>query len=62
MLFPHIRKDVRDHSDGDNRKQFNNNINTLSHGIPEDNISITQDIFWTEYTELGNKNGSFDVH
>ena len=42
-------------------KQVNNVIKTLFHGVPEDKIAVTQDIFWTEYTEFDNNIGSFYV-
>ena len=42
-------------------KQVNNVIKTLFHGVPEDKIAVTQDIFWTEYTEFDNNIGSFDT-
>ena len=32
----------------------------LSNGLPEYEITVTQDIFWTDYTDFDNKNGSFD--
>ena len=47
-VINHINKYEKDHSDSDNRKQVNNVIKTLFHGIPEDEMAITQVIFWTE--------------
>ena len=58
-VIPHIRKDSKDHSDSDQMKQVNNFIKTLFHGVPEDKVAVTQDTFWTEYTEVDNNNGSF---
>ena len=58
-VIPHIRKDAKDHSDSDHRKQVNNVIKTLFSGASEEEISVTQDIFCTEYTEFDNKIGSF---
>ena len=55
-----IQKDVKDHSFIDNRKLFNNVIKTLFHGVPEDEMDVTQDIFWNKYTEFDNNIGSFD--
>ena len=46
----HIHKYEKYHSDSDHRKQVNNIINTFFHGVPEDEMSVTKDIFWTEYT------------
>ena len=57
----HIRKDAKDHSDSDHRKQVNNAIKTLFHEVPEEEMNVTPDIFWTEYTEFDNKNVSFDA-
>ena len=63
MIFfiPHISKDAKYHSDSNHRKQVNTVIKTLFHGVHEDEISVTQDIFWTEYTKFDNKIGSFDA-
>ena len=59
-VITHILKDAKDHSDSDNRKQVNNFIKTLFHGLSEDEMAVTRDIFRTEYTEFDNKIGSFD--
>ena len=59
MLLSHIRKDEKDNSDIDHRKQFNNVIKTIFHGASEDKMAVTQDMFWTENTEFDNKIGSF---
>ena len=59
-VIPHIRKDVKNHSYIDHRKQFNNVIKKLFHGVPEDVLDVTQDIFWTKYTEFDKNIGSFD--
>ena len=47
-IIPHIRKDAKYHSDIDHKKQVNNVIKTLFHGVPEDKMSVIQDLFWTE--------------
>ena len=60
-VIPHIRKDAKYHSDSDQRKQINNVIKTLFSGASEDEMSVTQYIFWTEYTDFDNKIGSFDA-
>ena len=59
-VIPHIHKDAKYHSDSAHRKQVNNVIKKIFHGASEDEMSVTQDIFWTEYTDLDNKIGSFD--
>ena len=61
MLFviPHIHKYAKYHSDSDHWKHIYNVIKTLFHVLPEDKMAVTQGIFWTEYTEFDNKNGSF---
>ena len=56
-VIPQIHKDAKDHSDSDHMKQVNNVIKTLFHGVPEDKMAVTPDIFWTEYTKFDNKNG-----
>ena len=58
-VIPHILKDKKYHSYIDHRKKFKNVIKTLFRGLPEDGMVVTQDIFWTEYTEFDNKNSSF---
>ena len=59
-VITHILKDAKDHSDSDNRKQVNNVIKTLFHGLSEDEMAVTRDIFRTEYTDFDKKIGSFD--
>ena len=59
-VIPHIRKDTKYHSDSDNRKQVNNATITLFPGLPELKMAVTQDIFWTDYTDFDSNNGSFD--
>ena len=49
------------HSYSDHRKQVNNVIKKLFSGASEDEMSVTQDIFWTEYTDFDNNIGSFDA-
>ena len=60
-VIPHICKDAKDHSDSYHGKQVKNVIKALLHGVPEDKMAVTLDIFWTEITEFDNKIGSFDV-
>ena len=59
-VIPHICKDAKDHSDSNNSKQVNNAIIPLFRGLHEDEMDFIRDIFWTEYTEFYNNNGSFD--
>ena len=60
-VIPHICKYAKYHSDNDYRKQVNNVIKILFHGVPEDEMDVTLDIFWTEYTDFDKKIGSFDA-
>ena len=60
-VIPHIHKDSKDHSDNDHRKQVNNVIKTLFSGASEDEMAVTLDLFWTEYTVFDNMIGSFDA-
>ena len=62
MLFviPHILKVEKYHSDSDYRKQVNNVIKTFFHGLSDDEMSVTQYIFWNYYIDFYNNNGSFD--
>ena len=60
-VIPQIRKYSKYCSYNDHKKQVNIFIKTLFYGVPEDEMAITQDIFWNGYTEFDNKNGSFDA-
>ena len=60
-VIPHIRKDTKYHSDSDNSRQVNNVIKTLFSGASEEEMAVTLDIFWIEYTDFDNKIGSFDA-
>ena len=59
-VIPHIRKDAKYHSDSGYSKQVKNFIKTLFHRVPEEEMAVTQDIFWTEYTDFYKNNGSID--
>ena len=63
MLYgiTNIRKYAKDTSDSDHSKQVNNVIKILFHGSSEDEIPVTQYIFWTDNTEFDNNNGSFNT-
>ena len=58
-VIEHIHKDAKDHSDSDNRKQVNNDIKILFSGASEEEMAVTQDIFWTEYIDFDNNIDSF---
>ena len=60
-VIPHIRKYAKDHSDRNRRKQVNNVIKTLFSGGSEEEMAVTQDIFWTEYIYIDKKIASFDA-
>ena len=59
-VIHHIRKGEIDHSDSDHRKQLKNLIKTLFHRLYEDKSNFTLYLFWTDYTDLDNKNGPID--
>ena len=59
-VIPKIFKDKKYHSYSDHRKQVKKVIKTLFHELFENEMDVTQDIFWTGYTDLDNNNGSFD--
>ena len=59
-VIPKICKDEKYHSYSDHRKQVKKVIKTLFHELFENEMDVTQDIFWTGYTDLDNNNGSFD--
>ena len=54
-VIPHIHKYAKYHSESDHRKQVNNVIKTLFSGASEEEMAVTQDLFWTEYTDFDNK-------
>ena len=60
-VIPHIHKYAKFYSDSDNRKQVNNVTKTLFSGASEEEMAVTQDIFFTDYTDFNNKIGSFDA-
>ena len=45
----------------DNRKQVKMFIKKLFSGVSEEEIAVTQYIFWTEYADFDSKIGSFDA-
>ena len=53
-VITNIRKDSKDHSDSDDRKQVNNFIKTLFSGASEEEMAVTLDLFWTDYTASDN--------
>ena len=59
-VIPHIRIDAKYHSDRNHRRQFNNVIKRLFSGSSEEEMNVTLDMFWTDYTDFDNKIGSFD--
>ena len=59
-VIPHNFKDVSDHLYSDQRKKVRNLIKTFFRGLYEDELHFTLDLFWTEYTDLDNKNGMLD--
>ena len=60
-VIPHISKDAKYHSYSYHRKQVNNIINTLFSRSSEEEIAVTLDLFWTEYTVFDNMIGFFDA-
>ena len=57
-VIPHIRKDAKDHSERNHRKQVNNVIKRLFSRSSEEKMNVTLEVFCTEYTAFGNKVGS----
>ena len=60
-VIPHISKYSKYHSDSDHGTQVNNIIKIIFSGASEEEMTVTQDIFWTEYTDFDNMIGSFDA-
>ena len=60
-VIPHICKYAKDDSDRNHRKQVNNVIKTLFYESFEEEMNVTFDVFWTEYTAFNNKFGSYDA-
>ena len=48
FVIPRIRKDAKDNSDRNYRKQVNNIIKRLFSGSSDEEINVTLDMFWTE--------------
>ena len=61
-VIPHIRKDAKYHSDRNHRKQVSNVIKRLFYGSSEEEMNVTLDMFWSEYTAFDNKVGSYDSY
>ena len=61
MCYSAHSQRCKKHSDSDHRKQVSNFIKTLCFGASEEEMDVTQDIFWTEYTDFDNNIGSFDA-
>ena len=61
MLFNKSAKKLKVHLNSDHRKQVNNVIKKIFSGASEEYMYVTQDIFWTEYTDFDNKVGSYDA-
>ena len=53
-VIPQIRKDAKDHSDSNNRKQVNNVIKTSFSGAYEEEMAVNIDLFLTDYTDFDN--------
>ena len=51
----HICKDAKYRSDRNHKKQVNNVIKTLFSGSSEEEMNVTLELFWTEYTALDDK-------
>ena len=60
-VITHIRKDAKDHPDRNHGKQVNNIIKRLFSGSSEEEMNVTLDIFWTEFTDFDNNIGSYDA-
>ena len=60
-VIPHISIDAKDHSDINHKKQVKNVIKRLFSGSSEEEMNVTLDMFWTEYTDFDNNIGSFEA-
>ena len=49
-VIPHIHEDVLENVNGEHIKQVNIVITTLFHGISDDEMNDTLDMFCSEYT------------
>ena len=59
-VITHICKDEKYHLYSDHRKQANNIIKMLFHGLSQDEMNFNKGLFCSDYTHFDNKNGSFD--
>ena len=57
FLAPRFLVLVHEESHSDHSKKVNNVIKTLFSGASEEKIAVTQDIFWTDYTDFDNTIG-----
>ena len=53
----HIRKDAKYHSDSDHREQVNNVIKNLFYWAYGEEMDVTQELSWSEYTYFDKKIG-----
>ena len=53
----HIRKYAKYHSDSDHREQVKNVIKNLFYGAYEEEMDVTQELSWSEYTYFDKKIG-----
>ena len=60
-VIPHIHKYEQYHSDSDHRKQVSNVIKKIFSGASEEEMAVTLDSFWTEYTTFDNMIVSYDA-
>ena len=60
-VITHICKDAKNLSDSDHRKQVKNVIKKIFSGSSEEEMAVTQYIFWNDYTDFDKKIGSFDA-
>ena len=59
-VITHILRYEKYHSYSEHKKQVNNLIKMLFHGLSDDEIYFTLELFCTDYTDLDKKNGLLD--
>ena len=60
-VITHISKNAKYHSNCDHRNQVKNVIKALFNGSSEDEMTVTLDMFWIDYTDFDKKIASFDA-
>ena len=59
-VISHIWEDIFNNTNENHRKQINTVIKTAFYDLSDDELHVTIDTFWSEYTHLNQKNDCFE--